>query len=444
MAMSELPRASSVSVAVVDEEESFFDARSRTPSVELDELTLTSGGNGVVKAEEGVAAAPLTPEERALLVERVRALIDFYFGDANFSKDQFLRKHASSDPQGEGWISVELVCSFKKMKLLTTDASVVLDGMKKSDVVVLNAAQDKIKRKEPMENFIEDVLARTIHLSVPRETSEASLRELCAPFGEIARLRVLDPTTTALPAEIAEHCVDEQGHPRFRQLPGMMSAFVQYGSIKQAGVASRALNAKKDWRYPVHVDLIFMKNKSTGASPAHSREASPHPSHRYRSNTTASSGHHSPLAFADPAAAALYQSPTGAAPGSPPRMRSSSFTVRRSSPATGDVPVHAHATELQVSSPIAGGLSPGARRRYLSPASGAGGNSSGPGSGVTGYGGGSPAMRSGLSQVESPEAWRRASPITRAQAVVRNPTGPTAGRGFARHSAGAATGTCPW
>jgi hypothetical protein len=141
---SELP-----AVAIIDdpvEQEDFYDARSRNASAEPPVVS---------SAQDEAASAEPTPEERALLVERVRSLVDFYFGDANFSKDQFLRKHASSDPLGEGWVGVGLVCSFKKMKMLTTDASIVLDGMRKSEIVVLNASEDKIRRKERMENFIE-------------------------------------------------------------------------------------------------------------------------------------------------------------------------------------------------------------------------------------------------------------------------------------------------
>eukprot|EP01046_Picozoa_sp_COSAG06_P099818 COSAG06_NODE_45937_length_351_cov_0.583333_1_plen_67_part_10 len=44
--------------------------------------------------------------------------VEFYFGDANLPKDKFLKKQIKADPENEGWVSLDVVATFKKMKAL--------------------------------------------------------------------------------------------------------------------------------------------------------------------------------------------------------------------------------------------------------------------------------------------------------------------------------------
>ena len=99
----------------------------------------------------------LTPEQ---IGDRVLGLINFYFGDDNYSKDQFLRKQAALDLTGEGWISVDVICSFKKMRKLTEDKQVVLAAARKSSLVALSADDTKIHRRIPL---AKDVEVRYLH-----------------------------------------------------------------------------------------------------------------------------------------------------------------------------------------------------------------------------------------------------------------------------------------
>jgi len=45
--------------------------------------------------------------------------VEFYFSDANITKDKFLLKHVKRNK--EGFVSLKLVASFKRVKHLTKD-----------------------------------------------------------------------------------------------------------------------------------------------------------------------------------------------------------------------------------------------------------------------------------------------------------------------------------
>lgn len=94
----------------------------------------------------------LSPEE---VFQNVCELVEFYFAESNYSKDQFLRKKAQQDPMHEGWIPVDLFCSFKKMKKFTEDREVILKAFKLSPLVVVSEDGARVRRKEKLTKGIE-------------------------------------------------------------------------------------------------------------------------------------------------------------------------------------------------------------------------------------------------------------------------------------------------
>ena len=123
---------------------------STNTSIATEMLSDDGGGEG-----ELVLEGPLTAEQQQQVFERALALINFYFGEANYSKDQFLRKQAALDPLGQGWISVDVIVSFKKMKKITEDRDLVLKAMYACPMVVLSDDGMRIRRKEVLAKDIE-------------------------------------------------------------------------------------------------------------------------------------------------------------------------------------------------------------------------------------------------------------------------------------------------
>lgn len=136
------------------------------------------------------------------LMARIVAQVEFYFSDASVSKDKFLLKHIRRNK--EGYVSLKLVSSFKKVKQLTKDWRVVAHSLAKlSAKIQINDAGSKIRRTEPLPDFEEvpatcAVLALGLPLDKP---SIQSVSELFGACGDIAFIRVLR-AGTAVPQDL--------------------------------------------------------------------------------------------------------------------------------------------------------------------------------------------------------------------------------------------------
>ncbi|XP_047951140.1 la-related protein 1C-like [Salvia hispanica] len=67
--------------------------------------------------------------------------IEYYFSNENLVKDTFLRQYMD----GEGWVSIKLIASFKKVIQLTDNIHLILDVIKSSNA--LEVQGDKVRRK---------------------------------------------------------------------------------------------------------------------------------------------------------------------------------------------------------------------------------------------------------------------------------------------------------
>merc|ERR1719242_1689054 len=67
------------------------------------------------------------PDEE--LCEKITTQVEFYFSDANITKDKFLLKHVKRNK--EGFVSLKLISSFKRVKHLTKDWRQVAFAIKK-------------------------------------------------------------------------------------------------------------------------------------------------------------------------------------------------------------------------------------------------------------------------------------------------------------------------
>lgn len=56
-------------------------------------------------------------------------LLQYYFGDANISRDKFLLEEAKKD---EGWIPLTVLLTFNRLKCLSEDHAVIMNALRKS------------------------------------------------------------------------------------------------------------------------------------------------------------------------------------------------------------------------------------------------------------------------------------------------------------------------
>eukprot|EP01044_Picomonas_judraskeda_P040605 COSAG03_NODE_20018_length_326_cov_0.524229_1_plen_78_part_01 len=77
----------------------------------------------------------MEPEPEQLERDVVLQQVEFYFGDANLPKDKFLKKQIKADPENEGWVPLEVLASFKKMKGLKADAEIMASALDSSELL---------------------------------------------------------------------------------------------------------------------------------------------------------------------------------------------------------------------------------------------------------------------------------------------------------------------
>lgn len=127
------------------------------------------------------------------LADKICAQVEYYFSDENIIKDAFLLKHVKRNK--EGYVSLKLISSFKKVKHLSRDWRVVGIALTRSKKLELNSQGTKLRRVNPLPFFDQTAPSRTILAAgLPlEELTVESVAEIFKPCGEIALIRVLKP-----------------------------------------------------------------------------------------------------------------------------------------------------------------------------------------------------------------------------------------------------------
>merc|ERR1712047_46497 len=113
--------------------------------------------------EEVKEDLPPMEEPSEDLCEQIVQQVEFYFSDANITKDKFLLKHVKRNK--EGFVSLKLISSFKRVKHLTKDWRQVAVAIEK-----------KSSRLDSLPEYDETTPSRTVvalNLPIERPTIEA-------------------------------------------------------------------------------------------------------------------------------------------------------------------------------------------------------------------------------------------------------------------------------
>merc|ERR1711981_85352 len=136
------------------------------------------------------------------LCEKITQQVEFYFSDANITKDKFLLKHVKRNK--EGFVSLKLISSFKRVKHLTKDwRQVAVAIERKSKRLEVNDLKTKVRRLDVLPEYDETTPSRTVvalNLPIERPTIEA-VAELFKVCGEIVLVRILRPGNP-IPADV--------------------------------------------------------------------------------------------------------------------------------------------------------------------------------------------------------------------------------------------------
>ncbi|KAL0112104.1 hypothetical protein PUN28_013378 [Cardiocondyla obscurior] len=178
------------------------------PSELLTESTETSAAvSGTVpeiSSVEKVTHDFVMPSDE--LADKICAQVEYYFSDENIIKDAFLLKHVKRNK--EGYVSLKLISSFKKVKHISRDWRVIGAALTRSDKLEVNPQGTKLRRINPLPPFDQTAPSRTIlviGLSKEKLTVE-SIAEIFNSCGEIALIRILK-SGRPIPPEVKQAIV---------------------------------------------------------------------------------------------------------------------------------------------------------------------------------------------------------------------------------------------
>lgn len=163
--------------------------------------------------------------------EKIVEQVEFYFSDESLLKDAFLLKHVRRNK--EGYVSLKLVSSFKRVRALVKDWRVVAVAIKsKSQKIELNDIETKIRRIEPLPLYDETTPSRTVvatNLPFDKLTIEKAVK-LFSKCGEIALVRILRPNSP-IPADVRQFV---NKHPELQQNECALIEFTESAAARRA------------------------------------------------------------------------------------------------------------------------------------------------------------------------------------------------------------------
>lgn len=88
------------------------------------------------------------------LEKQIIKQIEYYFGDINLPRDKFLQEKIKED---DGWVSLEVLLTFKRLASLSTDTEVIAKAMEKSEDNIVEVSEDLKKIRRHPENPVPEL-----------------------------------------------------------------------------------------------------------------------------------------------------------------------------------------------------------------------------------------------------------------------------------------------
>lgn len=218
-----------------------------------------------VSASEAESAAAPTPSSKAVLTEELRQKVvkqvEFYFSDSNLPTDKYLMKFVKKDP--EGFVPIPVVASFRKVKSIVSNHSLVAVALRTSSQLVVSEDGKKVRRLHPLaDTDIEEVQSRTVVAeNLPNDYSIQNLEKLFGTVGSVKLVRVFQPQ------RYDSGQVSIKAHRNDMFVSSKLHALVEYETVEQAEKAVADLNDGGNWRSGLQVQLLLKRMGKYGHQP---------------------------------------------------------------------------------------------------------------------------------------------------------------------------------
>ncbi|GBN75796.1 La-related protein 6 [Araneus ventricosus] len=127
------------------------------------------------------------------LSEKILKQVEYLFSDSNVYKDKFLLKHIRRNK--DGYVSLKLISSLRKVKAITKDWRVVAHSLEKSNKLQMNGEKTKIRRVDPLlpEDDTDSKKVIILNLSAA-DLSNEDIKSFLKKFGTVVDVAVMNST----------------------------------------------------------------------------------------------------------------------------------------------------------------------------------------------------------------------------------------------------------
>ncbi|KAF5890721.1 lupus La protein, partial [Clarias magur] len=135
-------------------------------------------------------------QEMSPLEKKVAEQIEYYFGDHNLPRDKFLKEQIQLD---DGWVTLETMLKFNRLKSLTTDAAVIVESLRKSTTGLLEISEDQTKiRRSPSkplpdynEEYKDALKQKSIYMKgFPLDTTLDDIKDWLSDKGHVENIHM--------------------------------------------------------------------------------------------------------------------------------------------------------------------------------------------------------------------------------------------------------------
>ncbi|KAK8524612.1 hypothetical protein V6N13_015628 [Hibiscus sabdariffa] len=198
--------------------------------------------------ENSSANAVLTDDLRNKIIRQV----EYYFSDENLPTDKYMMSLIKKNK--EGFVSISMIASFRRMKRLTRSYPLIVAALKESSMLVFSSDGKKVRRRNPLPPIeVRDPKLFTVLVeNLPEDHSVENIRRIFGGVGHIKNISLRDP-----------HAVEESKKNSRPDIlvSSKLHALVEYETVEAAEKAVTTFNDQRDWRNGMHVKLLKQMGK---------------------------------------------------------------------------------------------------------------------------------------------------------------------------------------
>ncbi|PPR84263.1 hypothetical protein GOBAR_AA36451 [Gossypium barbadense] len=173
--------------------------------------------------------------------------VEYYFSDENLPTDKYMMSLIKKNK--EGFVSISLIASFRRMKRLSRSYPSIVAALKESSLLVVSSDGKMVKRRNSLPSIeVRDPKLFTVLVeNLPEDHSVENIRRIFGEVGNIKNISLRDP-----------HAVEESKKSVRVDIlvSSKLHALVEYETVEAAEKAVATLNDERDWRNGMHVKLL--------------------------------------------------------------------------------------------------------------------------------------------------------------------------------------------